>query len=312
MKMLEPALHSAAGIKKIEKLYPVYKDYLWGGNKLKERYGKITDLSPCAESWELSFHADGMTRLGDGKTLAEAATPADLGTRVAAFPAFPLMIKLIDAKENLSVQVHPTDEYAMANENSFGKTEMWYIVEGEAGAGIYLGFSRDVTREEYEAAIKEERLTELLNFYPVKAGECYMIPAGTVHAIGAGCLICEIQQNSNLTYRVYDYGRRDKDGNTRPLHIEKALAVSDLTAYHHTPPTGDLLATCPYFHVEKHTVGGELSLATNGESFHALTCVSGSGSIDGEPLAAGDTFFVPATHGAYTLTGSAKLILTKV
>lgn len=296
----------------IEKLYPVYQDYLWGGNQLKERYGKKGAPAPCAESWELSFHADGKTRLGDGKTLAEAATPADLGTRAAAFPAFPLMIKLIDAHENLSVQVHPTDEYAMANENSFGKTEMWYIVEAAAGAGIYLGFSRDVTREEYEAAIKEERLTALLNFFPVKAGECYMIPAGTVHAIGGGCLICEILQNSNLTYRVYDYGRRDKDGNTRPLHIEKALAVSDLRRYQPPKLPDGVLGKSPYFHVEKHTVKGLISLATNGESFHALTCVCGSGAIEGQPFAAGDTFFVPATHGAYTLSGNAELILTKV
>lgn len=295
----------------IEKLYPVYRDYLWGGNQLKARYGKKGAPDPCAESWELSFHRDGLTRLSDGRPLADVVTPADLGTRAAAFPAFPLMIKLIDARENLSVQVHPTDAYAMANEGSFGKTEMWYVVEAEEGAFIYLGFSRDVTREEYENAIQNECLTDLLSLHPVKAGECYAIPAGTVHAIGAGCLICEIQQNSNLTYRVYDYGRRDKEGNTRPLHIEKALEVSDLGRYQ--PPTlpEGVLGKSPYFHVEKHTVKGVITLATTQESFHALTCVCGSGTIEGQPFTAGDTFFVPATHGAYTLTGNAELILTR-
>ena len=198
----------------ISKLYPEYKDYLWGGEKLKTKYGKQTDKTPCAESWELSFHKDGLTRLSNGKTLAETATETDLGTNCKKFPFFPVLIKFIDAKQDLSVQVHPSDEYALKHENSFGKTEMWYIVEAEKGAGIYLGFNRDVTQEEYETAIKENRLTELLNFYDVKAGECYFIPSGTIHAIGKGCLICEIQQNSNLTYRVYDYGRKDKDGKT--------------------------------------------------------------------------------------------------
>ena len=138
-----------------------------------------------------------------------------------------MLIKFIDAEQNLSVQVHPSDEYALQHENSFGKTEMWYIVEAEEGAGIYLGFNRTVTKEEYEAAIKENRLTELLNFYEVKAGDCYFIPSGTIHAIGKGCLICEIQQNSNLTYRVYDYGRKDKNGKERELHIDKAPRVTN-------------------------------------------------------------------------------------
>ena len=199
----------------ILKLYPECKDYIWGGEKLKEKYGKQTHKTPCAESWELSFHNDGLTRLFSGKTLVESVAEMDLGENVNVFPFFPVLIKFIDAKENLSVQVHPSDEYALANENSFGKTEMWYIVEAEKGAGIYLGFNRDVTKEEYETAIKEKRLTELLNFYEVKAGECYFIPSGTIHAIGKGCLICEIQQNSNLTYRVYDYCRKDKNGKER-------------------------------------------------------------------------------------------------
>ena len=161
----------------IEKLYPACMDNVWGGNKLKIAYGKRTEKTPCAESWELSFHKDGPTRLQNGKTLAETATAEELGKNVEGFPFFPTLVKFIDAREDLSVQVHPSDAYALKHENSFGKTEMWYIVEADADAGIYLGFRQDVTAEEYERAIAETRLTELLNFYEVKAGECYFIPS---------------------------------------------------------------------------------------------------------------------------------------
>lgn len=295
----------------ITKLYPEYKDYIWGGEKLKKKYGKQTDKTPCAKSWELSFHKDGLTRLADGKTLAESVTEMDLGENVNIFPFFPVLIKFIDAKENLSVQVHPSDEYALKNENSFGKTEMWYIVEAEQGAGIYHGFNRDVTKEEYETAIKEKRLTELLNFYEVKAGECYFIPSGTIHAIGKGCLICEIQQNSNLTYRVYDYGRKDKNGNERELHIEKALQVTKLTKHKNTPLTGDTLGVSKYFTVKKLCVKNEVLRADN-KTFQCLTCVKGQGEIDGQAMQTGDSFFVPANFGEYTLKGDMEIILTEI
>ena len=289
----------------ISKLYSECKDYVWGGNKLKTNYGKQTDKTPCAESWELSFHKDGLTRLSDGKTLAESATEKDLGENVQGFPFFPVLIKFIDAKENLSVQVHPSDEYALKNENSFGKTEMWYIVEAEEGAGIYLGFNRDVTKEEFERAIKENRLTELLNFYEVKAGECYFIPSGTIHAIGSGCLICEIQQNSNLTYRVYDYGRG------RELHIEKALAVTSLKNHENKPVTGDTLGVSKYFHVRKLLIKGEQA-QTPCKTFQCLTCVKGQGEIDGQSIQTGDSFFVPAGYGEYTLKGDMEIIMTEI
>lgn len=296
---------------KIEKLYPECKDYLWGGNKLKEKYGKATDKTPCAESWELSFHKDGLTRLANGKTLAESVGEKECGKKASAFPFFPVLIKFIDAKQDLSVQVHPSDTYALVNENSYGKTEMWYIVEAEAGAGIYLGFNRDVTKEEYERAIAEKRLTELLNFYEVKAGDCYFIPSGTIHAIGAGCLICEIQQNSNLTYRVYDYGRKDKNGNERELHIEKALRVTNLQKF--TPVTFDegVLGACEYFYVQKQTITQACENQTE-QAFHCVTCIQGAGTIDGQSIARGDSFFVPADYGKYTLSGDMEIILTTV
>lgn len=296
---------------KIEKLYPACKDYLWGGNKLKEKYHKETDKTPCAESWELSFHKDGLTRLANSKALAESVTEKDLGEKAKAFAFFPVLNKFIDAKQDLSVQVHPSDEYALKNENSFGKTEMWYIVEAEKGAGIYLGFNRDVTKAEYETAIKEKRLTEILNFYEVKAGECYFIPSGTIHAIGKGCLIYEIQQNSNLTYRVYDYGRKDKNGNERELHIDKALKVTSLNKFEPIV-FNDCLGKSEYFTVKKITVKGETSLKTDEKSFACITCVKGQGEIDGQVIQTGDSYFIPASYGVFTLKGNMEVIETKI
>ena len=295
----------------IMRLTPAFKDYLWGGNKLKERYGKRTDLTPCAESWELSFHPDGPSRLTDSRTLAEAVTPRDLGTNVADFPFFPVLNKFIDAEGNLSVQVHPSDAYALREENSFGKTEMWYIVEAAEGAGIYLGLNRDVTRAEFESAIQNETLTELLNFYPVKAGECYFIPAGTIHAIAKGCLIYEIQQNSNLTYRVYDYGRRGKDGKPRELHVDKALAVTTLSKFEPITMAGDLLGVSKYFTVRRVTVKGAQTDCVGTGSYRCLTCVKGAGKLNHETVQVGDSFFLPAGFGSYTLDGEMEMIMTE-
>lgn len=296
---------------KIEKLYPECKDYIWGGTKLKTKYGKQTDKSPCAESWELSFHKDGPTRLRDGKILSDCVTEREIGTNSKKFPFFPVLVKFIDAEQNLSVQVHPSDFYALKNENSFGKTEMWYIVEADEGAGIYLGFNHDVSAEEYEAAIRNNSLTDLLNFYPVKTGECYFIPSGTIHAICKGCLILEIQQNSNLTYRVYDYGRKDKNGRERELHIDKALAVTSLEKF--VPLTFDgCLGKSEYFTVHKHSVNGEREFFTDEKSFNAVTCVNGEGFIDGINVKQGDSFFVPAGYGKYILAGTMEIVITEV
>ena len=301
----------------ILKLCPAYKNYIWGGEKLATRYGKTADFTPVAESWELSFHKDGETRVADGRTLREALTPAELGSACESFPFFPMLIKLIDARQNLSVQVHPDDAYALANENSFGKTEMWYVVEADEGAGLYVGFSRDVTREEYEKAIADGTLCELLNFYPVQKGECYFIPAGTIHAIDAGCLICEIQQNSNLTYRVFDYGRVGADGKPRELHVEKALAVTDLKKYEKLTSSGgeigvEVLASCPYFHATRQTVRGKWQIETDARSFKCITCVEGFGQIDGQEISRGDSYFIPANYGTAHLSGDMVLICAEV
>ena len=301
----------------IVKLYPECKDNIWGGVKLKEKYGKQTDKDPVAESWELSFHKDGPTRLENGATLQDTATEQDLGKNCKDFPFFPMLAKLIDAKQDLSVQVHPSDAYALKNENSFGKTEMWYIVEAEKGAGIYLGFKRDVTKAEYETAIKNHTLTDLLNFFEVQAGECYFIPSGTIHAIGSGCLICEIQQNSNLTYRVYDYGRKDKNGKERELHVEKALKVTALEKYEYDPLSiataqGELLGISRYFTTTAVCVSGEKSIFVDKNTFKCVTCVSGEGTIDGKKVTLGDSWFVPAGSGEVLLTGNMHLIAYEV
>ncbi len=301
----------------ILKLVPECKDNIWGGVKLKEKYGKQTDKNPVAESWELSFHKDGPTRLENGKTLQETVTAQDLGKNCDGFPFFPMLVKLIDAKQDLSVQVHPSDSYALKHENSFGKTEMWYIVEAEEGAGIYLGFKRDVTQKEYEDAIANNTLTDLLNFFEVKAGDCYFIPSGTIHAIATGCLICEIQQNSNLTYRVYDYGRRDKNGNLRELHVEKALKVTDLSKYEYAPlnvktEQGELLGLSRYFTTTSVSVEKEACVYADKNSFKCLTCVEGSGKADGKAVSAGDSLFVPAGYGEVKLEGKMTVIMAEV
>ena len=301
----------------ILKLVPECKDNIWGGVKLKEKYGKKTEKNPVAESWELSFHKDGPTRLENGKTLQETVTAQDLGKNCEGFPFFPMLVKLIDAKQDLSVQVHPSDSYALKHENSFGKTEMWYIVEAEQGAGIYLGFKKDVTQTEYEKAIADNTLTDLLNFFEVKAGDCYFIPSGTIHAIATGCLICEIQQNSNLTYRVYDYGRRDKNGNLRELHVEKALKVTNLNKYEYSPlnlktAQGELLGLSRYFTTTSVIVNGKTSVTADKNSFKCLTCVDGKGMVDGKAVLAGDSLFVPAGYGEVCMEGDMTVIMAEV
>ena len=308
------------------KLAPAFKDYLWGGERLKTEFNKNTDMTPLAESWELSAHKDGQSIVAEGdykgmtltaylETLGKEA----LGTACEKYDYFPLLIKLIDAKGDLSVQVHPSDEYALTHEGEYGKTEMWYILDCEEGAALYYGFTKDTTREEYESAIKEGRLTDILNRVPVKRGDVFFIPAGTVHAIGAGILICEIQQNSNTTYRVYDYNRRDKDGNLRPLHVEKALAVSDLKKSPALPEIPDeanvLLAECGYFEVRRLRFAGEGTITATAESFTALTVTEGEGTLsDGESVLSfrkGDTLFIPAQEKAFAVTGTCEMIQSR-
>ena len=234
--------------------------------------------------------------------------------------AFPILIKLIDARSALSVQVHPDDSYALEHEGEYGKTEMWYILDCEENASLYYGFKKDVTKEEYKNAIENNTLTDILNKIPVHKGDVFFIPAGTVHAIGAGILICEIQQNSNTTYRVYDYNRRDKKGNTRPLHVEKAIAVSNLSKAPEIQQESDesnaILAQCEYFTVREITVADTASIDLDTTSFRSLIVTEGSAKLEINhetlSLEKGNSIFVPAQSGRLNIYGNCTLIMSQV
>ena len=293
-------------------LEPVYKDYLWGGTALWERFGKGAGLPVVAESWELSTHPDGLTLLaGSGRTLRDA-----LGEDL------PILVKLIDAHKPLSVQVHPDDAYALRAAGERGKTELWHVLAAEKDAYLYLGLKRPVTKAELERAIGENTVEELLNKVPVHAGESYYIPAGMLHAIGPGCLIYEVQESSNLTYRVYDYGRVDAQGRPRELHIADALAVAALAPVSTTPPgageareQGGLrrraIVRCPYFSLWELHLAGQARVSASAGGFCHLLCTEGACSAfqGGESLglAAGTGLFLTAGE-EIALEGEAVLL----
>ena len=317
----------------IVKLSPAFKDYLWGGENLKAKYHKDTDMTPLAESWELSTHKDGQSSVVTGEYaglkfadyLSRIGKQA-LGKHAQAFDEFPVLIKFIDAKQSLSIQVHPSDEYALRVEHEYGKTEMWYILDCQEGAYLYYGVARETTKEELKNAIETDTLCDLLKRVPVKKGDVFFIPAGTLHAIGAGIVICEIQQNSNSTYRVYDFGRRDAQGKPRELHIDKALAVSNMQPAEKqereeewTDENGAVhrpLASCPYFTTELITSMGRAAVQAGEESFVSLVILEGQGSVEnGEErlsFMAGDSLFAPAKSGDIIIEGACTLIKTTV
>lgn len=304
-------------MEKIYKLTPATKDNLWGGNKLR-KYGKESDSDRIAESWELSFTTGGEAKIADGRKMTEVFPRESWGTNCDKFEFFPTLTKFIDAREKLSVQVHPSDEYALKNEGQYGKTEMWYVVEADEGAGLYMGLNRRSDPAEFLERVKDGTVEELLSFVPVKHGDVFFIPSGTIHAIGAGVLIYEIQQNSTLTYRLYDYLRRDKDGNLRELHVEKAMLVSDLDVYKPAPRVENLpeiIGRCDYFETSKYKLNfTKKSFVVDDSSFLAITCVGGEGSINGEPLSLGDTFFCPAGAGEIEVCtdGEIEMITVKI
>ena len=299
----------------VVKLKPVVKDYIWGGDKLKRLYGR-SGGDCIAESWELSVHPDGVSGVGDG-TLCEylAANPHAVDVRGGELP---VLIKYIDAKSKLSVQVHPDDAYARAHENDNGKTEMWYIISADNGAGIYCGFKRDTTREEFISRVKSGTVEEMLNFIPVRGGDCFLIKAGTVHAIGAGCVICEVQQSSNVTYRAYDYDRVGADGKPRQLHLEKAAEVINYSAFRDETDSGAAtvfgggeirrLTECEHFRCRELIVDGEYC-EVSVMSFVAINVINGDGDVNGMEFTSGDSFFVPCGI-SFRIRGKAKIILT--
>lgn len=308
----------------ILRLSPAFKDYIWGGTIIKNKFG-ISDMDIVAEAWVLSTHKDGQSIVDggvlSGKSLTEAVGilgEKALGKKAAAFEMFPQMLKIIDAEQSLSIQVHPSDEYALGNEGQYGKTEMWYILDAKEGAGIYYGVKKDCTKEELKKAIDDNKIEDVLRFVSCKKGESYFIPSGTIHAIGAGLLIAEVQQNSNVTYRVYDFGRVGADGKPRELHTEKALKVSNLspmvdekekTAQKTEGGTKTLLSSCEYFEAVKLDINGQYKFTPN-DSFVCVFIIEGEGEIDGMKFNKFDTFFVPADHGEALLKGNFSAMIS--
>lgn len=315
----------------ILKLKPVFKDYIWGGTRLTDDYGFNTGFDKTAEGWMLACHKDGMNTIEGGtfdkmpldKVIEAAGAEQLTGKNCLRFPYFPILIKLIDAYDNLSVQVHPDDDYARRVENEFGKTEMWYVLDAADGAELIYGFKEAITKKDFRKAIENGTLLDKLNRVKIKKGDRFFIEAGTVHAIGKGALIAEIQQNSNCTYRVYDYGRIGKDGKPRALHIDKALDVS-VTAppQYGTNPEGaeeqydgysyQKLTACSLFTVDRYAVSKSVNLTADSRSFHHLLILDGCGSIDGRPAKKGDSFLVPAGFGNYSINGTIEFLLTKI
>lgn len=315
------------------KMHPCYKEYLWGGTRLKNEYGKKDAPPVTAESWELASHRDGVSTVAEGpfagKTLLELAQIDRSGFWGTQCPngEFPLLIKLIDAKSDLSIQVHPSDITARIELGECGKAEMWYIVDCEPQAGIYYGFSRKITEQEFRQRAQDGSICEALNWVPVQKGDVFYILPGTIHAIGAGVVIAEIQQNSNTTFRVYDYQRKDKTGNMRPLHLERASQVLN---YNPVVPEeckannvtlfSDFTLTemfaCRYFRAYKVDVHEKISLTCDGTSFHHVLCVGGEGILlyqdQSFSLTKGDSYFMPANLGNYQITGECRVLLSRL
>lgn len=319
-------------------LQPAFKDYLWGGHRLVDQFHKNSPYDITAESWELSAHNAGQSRIATGpmRGMLFGDFVSHYGREVcgwksSTFDRFPILIKFIDAAGPLSVQIHPYDDYAFVHEKEFGKNEMWYVMDAEPDAFLYCGFNRKVTKEEVEKRISDNTITEVLNRVSVKKGDCVFIPAGTIHAIGAGILICEIQQSSNSTYRVYDYDRRDANGNPRELHIQKALDVMNFNEYHQGAygledadtqelETGTIttqqLCQCKYFRCEKYTVDGQTTIYMDDASFMSLVFLAGEAMIQcGEEqirAKAGDSIFVAAGRKVVHITGQCEFIETNI
>ena len=320
----------------IVKLDPAFKDNLWGGTKIRDVFGKKCDYDVIGESWELSAHPDGQSRIADGyykgmlfNDYLNIIGKEALGWKCQAQDRFPVLIKFIDAKQALSIQIHPDDEYALENENEYGKNEMWYVVDSEPGSYLYCGLSRDASKEEILERINNNTITDILNKIEVKAGDVVMVKAGTIHAIGAGVFICEIQQNSNCTYRMYDYDRRDKFGNPRELHVKKALDVVDNHKYIKDNKTEVVIARnehfseerlvqCKYFEVYKYDVNDEAKITVDEASFVSVLFINGSGTIETDDyektmeFKAGDSFFVSAGLRSIIIKGQATMVVTRV
>ncbi|HAN43844.1 MAG TPA: mannose-6-phosphate isomerase [Ruminococcaceae bacterium] len=314
------------------KLKAPIKDYIWGGRNLIKHYNKITDKQKAAESWELSCHKDGQSIIDSGEykglPLSELISSCDsdlMGSKYKDNARLGMLIKLIDADDNLSVQVHPNDEYALKHENQLGKTEAWVVLSCKQGAYLYCGLNRTVSPEEFAKRIENGTFLEILNKVYVKPGDVIFIEAGTVHAICGGIVIAEIQENSNVTYRIYDYDRTDKDGNKRELHIDKALQVCNMNKFEQIVRNDEperfyggtkaLLASCSYFTSYMYDINLGAEMHSSNETFSHLLCVDGNAKLMLNDFTMqfqkGDSIFVPAGLGKYKISGECKLICSE-
>lgn len=317
------------------KFKPVYKDYIWGGRYF-EKFDRELPEGILAESWELSCHKNGLSVVSngelEGKTLPEiikADTKNILGTKFSAdCDEVPLLIKFIDANDRLSVQVHPDDNYAAVYEGGLGKNEMWYIMDAKPGAKLVAGLRDGMTKEVFAQAIKYNRIGECLLEVEVKPGDVINIPAGLVHAIGAGIVIAEIQQTSDTTYRVFDYNRVDSKGVGRPLHLDKALDVTNFEMGHRSVKCDGVnikvnencnktvFLANKYFACERYDAKGNFNEKCDGSKFYIFICLEGSGKIETENMTvnfkAGETVFLPAALGEYKMDGQFLALKTYI
>lgn len=320
-------------------LTPTGKDYLWGGQRLNDDLSKGIGLDPLAETWECSTHPAGPSVAASGpfagQTLAEILRerPDLVGTHPKAEGELPVLVKLIDAERDLSVQVHPDDRYARAFEGGQrGKAEFWYVLDAAKGARLVYGLRRDLTAEALRESIRDGTLERHLRYVPARPGDMFYIEAGTIHAIGAGCLIAEVQESSDLTYRLYDYDRTDRYGRRRELHVEKALRVARREASpeprqpmrklgYRPGIASELLVRCEHFQVERILLNTErvremAAFRADHSSFRALLCVRGCGCAfydggSGETalrIYRGDCMFVPADSVGFSLHGRMELL----
>ena len=308
------------------KMQPCYKEYLWGGSRLKREFYKENAPAITAESWELSSHPDGLSLTENGMSIAQLGVLDRAGFwGTACGEEFPILVKLIDAEKALSIQVHPSKETALPGEQE--KAEMWYIVDCEPDSFLYLGFSQSVSPAEFLQRARDGTVCEVLNRVPVSRGDVFYILPGTIHAIGAGILVAEIQQSSNTTFRVYDYQRRGADGKTRPLHLERAVRVLSFEPI--VPeecranscvsfPSFSMteMFSCAYFRSFRVDVRTSVDLRCDGQSFQHILCVEGFGSVWAGgieyPFLRGESFFLPAALGEYRVEGACRVLLSRI
>lgn len=305
------------------KFTPIYKDKIWGGNKIKTVLNKdFGDLPNCGESWELSGVEGNVSVVANGylegntlEELIEVYMGDLVGDQVfdKFGIEFPLLIKFIDANDDLSIQVHPDDKLSEKRHNAFGKTEMWYVLQADPGSKLQVGFNQQVDAEVYLEKLAKNQLTDILNFEEVAAGDTYFIPAGRVHAIGKGILLAEIQQTSDITYRIYDYDRRDSEGNPRELHTDLALDAIDFTIFPEYKTKAAVkanesvqLVQCPYFTTNVLQLTQVVEKDYNEQdSFVIFICLEGTVEIEtesgSESITKGETILIPASIESVTL-----------